>query len=42
VPDQAPPKKPKKFMPMLDMLNTEAAVNTLSPKTYADYVGIFS
>jgi hypothetical protein len=27
---------------MLDMLNTEAAVNTLSPKTYADYVGIFS
>ena len=29
-------------MPMLDMLNTEAAVNTLSPKTYADYVGIFS
>jgi hypothetical protein len=42
VPDQAPPKKPKKFMPMLDMLNTEAAVNTLSPKNYADYVGIFS
>ena len=42
MPDQAPPKKPKKFMPMLDMLNTEAAVNTLSPKTYADYVGIFS
>jgi len=42
VPDKAPPKKPKKFMPMLDMLNTEAAVNTLSPKTYADYVGIFS
>ena len=42
MPDKAPPKKPKKFMPMLDMLNTEAAVNTLSPKTYADYVGIFS
>ena len=42
MPDQAPPKKPKKFMPMLDMLNTEAAVNTLSPKTYADFVGIFS
>ena len=42
MPDKAPPKKPKKFMPMLDMLNTEAAVNTLSPKTYADMVGIFS
>ena len=27
---------------MLDMLNSEAAVNTLSPKTYADMVGIFS
>ena len=27
---------------MLDMLDTEAAVNTLSPKTYADMVGIFS
>ena len=29
-------------MPMLDMLNTEKAVNSMSPKTYADYVGIFS
>ena len=29
-------------MPMLDMLNTEAAVNSMSPKNYADYVGIFS
>ena len=27
---------------MLDMLDTEAAVNPLSPKTYADMVGIFS
>ena len=27
---------------MLDMLDTEAAVNTLSPKTYAGMVGIFS
>ena len=27
---------------MLDMLDTEAAVNTLSQKTYADMVGIFS
>lgn len=27
---------------MLDMLNSEAAVNTLSPKTYADMVGMFS
>jgi hypothetical protein len=42
VPDQAPPKKPKNFTKMLDMLDTEAAVNTLSPKTYADMVGIFS
>ena len=42
VPDKAPPKKPKKFMPMLDMLNTEEAVNSMSPKTHADYVAIFS
>ena len=27
---------------MLDMLDTEAAVNSFSPKTYADMVGIFS
>ena len=27
---------------MLDMLNTEAAVNSLSPKTFVDMVGIFS
>ena len=27
---------------MLDMLNTEAAVNTLAPKTFVDLVGIFS
>ena len=27
---------------MLDMLNTEAAVNTLSPKTFVDLVGMFS
>ena len=42
MPDKAPPKKPKNFTKMLDMLNSEAAVNTLSPKTYADMVGIFS
>ena len=42
MPDQAPPKKPKNFTKMLDMLDTEAAVNTLDPKTYADMVGIFS
>ena len=42
MPDKAPPKKPKKFKPMLDMLNTEAAVNTLAPKTFVDMVGIFS
>ena len=27
---------------MLDMLNTEAAVNTLDPKTFVDLVGMFS
>jgi len=37
-----PKKKPKRFKPMLDMLNTEAAVNTLAPKTFVDMVGIFS
>ena len=42
MPDKAPPKKPKNFTKMLDMLNSEAAVNTLSPKTYADMVGMFS
>ena len=42
MPDKAPPKKPKRFKPMLDMLNTEAAVNTLAPKTFVDMVGIFS
>lgn len=42
MPDQAPPKKPKNFTKMLDMLDTEAAVNSFSPKTYADMVGIFS
>ena len=42
MPDKAPPKKPKRFKPMLDMLNTEAAVNTLAPKTFVDLVGIFS
>jgi hypothetical protein len=42
VPDKAPPKKPKRFKPMLDMLNTEAAVNTLAPKTFVDLVGMFS
>ena len=42
MPDKAPPKKPKRFKPMLDMLNTEAAVNTLAPKTFVDLVGMFS
>jgi len=37
-----PKKKPKNYTKMLDMLNTEAAVNTLSPKTFVDMVGIFS
>jgi hypothetical protein len=42
VTDKAPPKKPKKYLPMLDMLNSEAAVNTLAPKTYVDLVSMFS
>ena len=42
MPDKAPPKKPKNYTKMLDMLNSEAAVNTLSPKTFVDMVGIFS
>ena len=37
-----PKKKPKNYTKMLDMLNTEAAVNSLSPKTFVDMVGIFS
>ena len=37
-----PKEKPKKFMPMLEMLNTEAAVNTLSPKFFTEMVGMFS
>ena len=40
--DKAPPKKPKKYLPMLNMLNSEAAVNTLAPKTYVDLVSMFS
>lgn len=39
-PYRPPPKK--NFMKMLDILNTDAAVNTLSPKTYVDLVGSFS
>ena len=42
MPDKAPPKKPKKYLPMLDMLNSQAAVNTLAPKTYVDLVSMFS
>ena len=42
MPDKAPPKKPKRYKPMLDMLNTEAAVNTLSPKFFTEMVGMFS
>ena len=39
---EIPKKKPKKYKPMLDMLNTEAAVNTLAPKFYTEMVGMFS
>ena len=42
MPDKAPPKKPKNFTKMLDMLDSKAAVNTLSPKTYVDLVGSFA
>jgi hypothetical protein len=37
-----PPPKPKNFSKTLDLLNSKAAVNTLSPKTYANLVGQFA
>jgi hypothetical protein len=40
--DQVPPKKPKNYSKTLDMLNTKAAANMFSPKTYVNLVGEFS
>jgi hypothetical protein len=40
--DIVPPKKPKRYLKTLDLLNSKAAANTLSPKTYADLVGQFA
>jgi len=34
-----PKPKPKQYLKTLDILNTKAAVNTLSPKTYTNLVG---
>ncbi len=33
---------PKQFTKILDMLNTKAAANQFSPKTYVNLVGEFS
>lgn len=40
--DIVPPKKPKQYLKTLNLLNSKAAANTLSPKTYADLVGQFA
>jgi len=40
--DIVPPKKPKNYSKTLDMLNTKAAANMFSPKTYVNLVGEFS
>ena len=40
--DLVPPKKPKNYSKTLDMLNTKAAANMFSPKTYVNLVGEFS
>ena len=37
-----PPKKPKNFSKILDILNTQAAAKQFSPKTYVNLVGEFS
>ena len=37
-----PKPKPKQFTKILDMLNTKAAANQFSPKTYVNLVGEFS
>lgn len=40
--DILPKPKPKNFTKILDMLNTKAAANQFSPKTYVNLVGEFS
>ena len=42
MPDILPKPKPKQFTKILDMLNTKAAANQFSPKTYVNLVGEFS
>ena len=37
-----PPKKPKNFSKILDILNTQAAAKQFSPKTYVNLVGEYS
>ena len=40
--DMIPPKKPKNYSKMLDMLNTKEAAKVFSPKTYANLVGEYA
>ena len=42
MPDILPKPKPKNFTKILDMLNTKAAANQFSTKTYVNLVGEFS
>ena len=42
MPDILPKAKPKNFSKILDMLNTKAAANQFSTKTYVNLVGEFS
>tara|TARA_R110002012_G_scaffold9122_1_gene41859 strand:- start:2825 stop:3223 length:399 start_codon:yes stop_codon:yes gene_type:complete len=42
MPDILPKAKPKNFTKILDMLNTKAAANQFSTKTYVNLVGEFS
>jgi len=42
MPDILPKPKPKQYTKILDMLNTKAAANQFSPKTYINLVGEFS
>ena len=42
MPDIIPKPKPKQFTKILDVLNTQQAAKTFSPKTYIDLVGQYS
>ena len=42
MPEILPKPKPKQYIKILDMLNTKAAANQFSPKTYVNLVGEFS